>query len=141
MNVSPTMRRFCSGSVTPRELRQEALGRVDVDELHLHVAAEGLDDALGLLAAHQAVVDEDARELVADGLVHERRRDGGVDAAGERADHAAVADLLADAVDAVGDEVAGRPVAAAAADLVEEVLDAPACRAACARPPGGTGCR
>ena len=60
----------------------------------LQVAVEGVDDALGLLAAQEAVVDEDAGELVADRAVDERGGDGGVDAAGERADHAAVADLL-----------------------------------------------
>ena len=51
------------------KLRQEALGRIDVDEFDLHMAAERVDDALRLLAAHKAVVDEDAGELVADGLV------------------------------------------------------------------------
>ena len=71
------------------------------------MALERLDDALRLFAAEQAVVDEDAGELVADRAVHERGGDGGVDAAGERADDAAVADLLADADDGVGDEVAG----------------------------------
>ena len=58
---------------------------------------------------HEAVVDEDAGELVADGAVHERRRDGGVDAARERADHAVVANLLADTLDLLLDEVARRP--------------------------------
>ena len=51
--------------------------------------AEGLDDLLGLVHAHQAVVDEDAGELLADRPVDEQRRDRGVDAAGEAADHAA----------------------------------------------------
>ena len=51
----------------------------------MEVAAEGLDDLLGLVLAQQAVVDEDARQLVADRLVDEQRRDGRVDAAGERA--------------------------------------------------------
>ena len=76
------------------ELVEEAVGGVDVDELDLEVAAEGVDDALGLFAAQEAVVDEDAGELVADGAVDEGGGDGGVDAAGERADDAAVADLL-----------------------------------------------
>ncbi len=70
----------------------------------------------GLFAPQQAVVDEDAGELVADRAVDERGGDGGVDAAGERADDAPVADLLPDAEDGVGDEVARGPVAAATAD-------------------------
>ena len=87
------------------------------------MAVEGVDDALGFFAAEEAVVDEDAGELVADRAVDEGGGDGGVDAAGERADDAPVADLLADAEDGVGDEVAGGPVAAAAADAEEEVLE------------------
>ena len=58
------------------------------------MVAERLDDLLGLVLAQQAVVDEHARQLVADRAVHEQRRDGRVDAAGERADDALVADLL-----------------------------------------------
>ena len=109
--------------MTPASTSQEALRGVDVDQVHLQVAAEGVEDALRLLAAQQAVVDEDAGQLVADGAVDERRRDRRVDAAGEGADDAAVAHLLADALDALADEVRRRPVAAAAADAVEEVAD------------------
>jgi hypothetical protein len=80
--------RFVSGSVTPASLVEEALLRLHVHERHVEVAAEGLDDLLGLaLLAQQPVVDEDAGELVADRLVDEQRGDGGVDAARERADH------------------------------------------------------
>ena len=39
------------------------------------------------------MVDEDAGELVADRLVDQHRRDRGIDAAGEAADHPALADL------------------------------------------------
>jgi hypothetical protein len=42
------------------------------------------------------VIDEDAGELVADRLVDQHRRDRGIDAAREAADHLAVADLRAD---------------------------------------------
>ena len=45
------------------------------------VAAERLDDLLALALAHQAGVDVDARQLVADRPVHERRGDRRVDAA------------------------------------------------------------
>ncbi len=40
----------------------------------------------GHLVAQEAVVDEDAVEAVAQHLVHQRRRDGAVHAAGQRAD-------------------------------------------------------
>ena len=62
------------------EPREEALLRLHVDERHVEVAAERLHHLLGLVLAQEAVVDEDARELVADGLVHEERRDRRVDA-------------------------------------------------------------
>ena len=54
-----------------------------------------------LALAHEPGVDEDARELGADGLVHERGGDRRVDAAGQPADGARVADLGADGVDCV----------------------------------------
>src|SRR5581483_1328159 len=57
------------------EQLEEPLLRLNVDEGDVEVAPEGLDDLLGLVLPEQPVVDEDARELVADGLVHEQRRD------------------------------------------------------------------
>ena len=89
----------------------------------------------------QPVVDEDARELVADRLVHEQRRDRGVDAARERAEDALAADLRADPLDLLLDHGGGRPGRRRAGDAVEEVLQQLLCRAACARPRGGTGRR
>ena len=46
-------------------------------------------DLLGLALAQQPVVDEHAGQLVADGPLHERRGDRGVDAAGQAADRPA----------------------------------------------------
>ena len=69
------------------------------------------------------MVDEDADELVTDGLVHERRGHGRVDTAGEAADHAARADLGADPVDLLGDDVAAVPVGGNACRVVQEVLE------------------
>ena len=88
----------------------------------MEVAAERLDDLVRLVLAEEAVVDEDAGELVADGLVHEQRRDGRVDAAGKRAQHALGADRRADARDLLLDHGSGRPRRRRAGDLVEEVL-------------------
>ncbi|HEX6986343.1 MAG TPA: hypothetical protein VF170_13255, partial [Planctomycetaceae bacterium] len=50
-------------------------------ERHAEPVPEGLDDLLGLALAEQAVVDEDAGELVADRLVDERCGRRRVDAA------------------------------------------------------------
>ena len=117
MNSAPIALRLASGSVTPLELVEEALLGVDRHERHLERVAEGAHDLLALVLAHQAVVDEHARQLLADGAVHEQRGDRGVDAAGEPADDAAVAHLLADAADLFLDDRGRRPGALAAADL------------------------
>ena len=82
----------------PVQRAEEPVGRLHVDEVDLELAAERLLDLLGLAQAEEPGVDEDARELVADRLVHERGGHGGVDPAGEPADHTRVADLVADLV-------------------------------------------
>ena len=88
----------------------------------MEVAAEGLDHLRGLVLAEQAVVDEDAGELVADRLVDEQRGDGAVDAAGEAAEHALAADARADPLDLLLDHGGGRPGGRGVGDAVEEVL-------------------
>ena len=105
------------------EPREEALLRLHVDERDVEVAAERLHDLLGLVLAQQAVIDEDAGELVADRLVHEERGNGRVDAARERAEHALRADRRADPRDLLLDDRGGRPRRRRAGDLVEEVLE------------------
>jgi hypothetical protein len=44
-----------------------------VDQGHVRVLAEGLDDLLGLVVAQEAMVDEHARQVVADGPVYDHR--------------------------------------------------------------------
>ena len=94
-----------------------------MDQLDAEALAERLDDLLGLALAEQAVVDEDAGELVADRLVDERRGGRRIDAAGEAADDAAVADLLADPLDLLVDHRRRRPLLLAAGDLAQEALE------------------
>ena len=117
------MRRFCSGSVDARQLGEEPVGRLDVDERHVEVLLERLDHLLGLGHPQEAVVDEDARELVADGAVDEERRHRGVDAARERADDVLVADLLADQLDLLLDELERRPRRRRLAGVEHEVAE------------------
>jgi hypothetical protein len=97
-------------------------------------------DLLGLALAQQAVVDEDAGELVADGPLHERGGDRGVDAAGQPADHPLVADLLADRGDLVVDDV-GHVQAEPSRRCRTGSATAPSGRARCAAPRGGTARR
>ncbi len=122
MNSRPMILRFSSGSVTPASAVEEPLARVDGDEPHAGRGDVVLLDLLPLARAQQAVIDEDADQLVADRLVHESRGDRRVDAARETADDATRADLGADAIDLLGDDVAAVPVGRDAGRLVQEVL-------------------
>ena len=67
------------------------------------------------------MVDEHAGELLADRLVDQHGGDRAIDAAGQPADHAALADLGADLLDRLLLEGAHGPVALAAGDLAHEV--------------------
>ena len=60
---------------------EEPLLCLHVHERHVEVPGERLHDLLRLVLAQQAVVDEHARELVADRLVHEECGDRRVDPA------------------------------------------------------------
>ncbi len=111
--------RFVSGSSTPGQPRQEPLLGVDVDQRDPE-ALERLDHLLGLVQPHQAVIDEDAGQLLPHRAVDEQRRDRGVDAAGEAADHPALADLGADRGHLFGDHRLRRPLLLAAGDLAQE---------------------
>ena len=68
------------------------------------------------------MVDEHTRQLVADGLVHEERGDGRVDAAAQRAQNSFAADRRLDAGDLLFDHGGGRPRRRSRGDGVEEVL-------------------
>ncbi|MNK45244.1 hypothetical protein D3C87_639980 [compost metagenome] len=102
------------------QLAHELRGGIDVNDLHAHVFGEGLHDLLAFVQAQEAVVDEDAGELVADGLVDQRGGNRRVHAAGQAQDDFVGADLLADAGDGFGDVVGHVPVARAFADFVHE---------------------
>ena len=115
--------RFASGSVTPGEAAQEQRLGVHVDERDVVVAAEQADDLLGLARAHQAVIDEDAGQLLADRLVDQHRRDRRIDPARQAADHPALADLRADLGDLGLAELGHRPVAGQPADVAREIGD------------------
>ena len=70
------------------------------------------------------MVDEDAGELIADGAVHERGRDGRVDAAGEPADDPArLPTCSRGPLGGLVDEGLHGPRAGAAADALDEVRE------------------
>ena len=100
---------------------EEPRRRIDRDQRNVVMAAEQLLDLLRLALAQQAVIDEDAGELVADRLVDQERRDGRIDPARQSADHPPVAHFRADAVDLAGAELRHGPVAGAAGNGLHEI--------------------
>ena len=123
MNSVPMILRLLLGIGDAAQRGEELLGRVD----HLEPDAGGGHvvalDLLALALAQQAVVDEHARELVADRAVHQRGGDRGVDTTGEPAQHVTVADPGADVGDRVVDDVGGGPRRLDARTVVEEALE------------------
>ncbi len=102
---------------------EEPVLRLDVDEVDVEVAPERRLHVLGLAGAQQAVVDEHAGELVADGLVHQGRRHRRVDAPRQSADHFGIPDLAADGCHRLLDDRNPRPGRTGAAHVVQEVLE------------------
>ena len=94
-----------------------------MDEVDLEVALKGLDNLHGLALAEEAVVDKDARELVAHGPVYQSRRHCGVHPTGKGADDLATANLALNPGHTLLNNVGGRPVALEPAYAVQEVLD------------------
>ncbi len=121
MNSRPMILRFSSGSRDAGERAEEPVLRLDDLEPDAGGGDEVPLDLLGLAGAQQAVIDEDAGELVADRALHERGRDRRVDAAGQPADHLLAADLRTDRVDLLVDDVRLGPGRPRAGDVVEEV--------------------
>ena len=93
-------------------LVEEALLRVDLDEVDAELALEDLLDLFSLVLAHAAVVDEHASKLLADRHVEQNGADGRIDAAGHRQQHLLVADLLPDCLDLLLDVAFRRPLLA-----------------------------
>ena len=108
---------------------EESPARLDHDQAHPEVSLEGDPEELGLLLAHQAVVDVDAGQPVADRTVDEGGRDRRIDAAREGADDEPVraglgrvtVDPFADAGHRRVDEVGRRPGPLDAGDADDEV--------------------
>ena len=67
------------------------------------------------------MIHEDAGQLVADGLVDQHRGHGGIDTAGQAADHLAIAHLLADFGNLGRAEFGHRPIARQPADMAREI--------------------
>ena len=90
MNSSPMIWRFSSGSSTPASRARNRSRASTITRFMPEVALEGHPQQLRLLLAHEAVVDVDAGQPIAHGAMDERRGNGRIDAAGQRADDLAV---------------------------------------------------
>ena len=103
-----------------QELGVAVLG-VHMDEVDVELLGEDFLDLLGLALAQQAVVNEHAGHLLADGAGAKGGDHGGVHTAGKRQDDAVLTDLLAELGGHGLDEVVHRPVLFELADVEEEV--------------------
>ena len=81
------------------QLVQEAVCRVDINEVGIHLVAEYLDNLLGLALAEQSVVDMYTYQVLADRFDQESCDDGGIYTAGECQENLLVSDLLFDLFD------------------------------------------
>ncbi len=104
------------------ETAEEKIGGLRVDQRDIVMALEQRDDFIRLARAHQSGIDEDTSELIANGFVDQDRGDGGIHAAGETADHLALADLRADLLDLALAEGMHVPLGLDAGDVDDEVL-------------------
>src|SRR5712692_10069072 len=106
----------------PGEKREKELRRVDLADRDPEMP-EGLDDLVRLVGAHQAVIDQNRMNAVAQRLAQQDRGYGGVDSARERADDRAAPRLTADLIDLLLPEGSHRPIRHDPADPEEEVLE------------------
>ena len=105
------------------ELTEEGLRSVDDAEVDLELAAEHLLDLGAFVETEQAVVDEDAGQLLANGALDEGRGHGGIDAAGEAEDNLGLAHLLADFANRRLDVVVHLPGRLGGTDAEQEVAE------------------
>ena len=103
---------------------EEFPGGIGADDIESHVLIR-CQDIFELVLAEQAVVDENAGQVVADGLVEEHAGDGRIDAAAQAEDDLVVSDLRAQLGDGRFDEGIRGQVTLAAADPEDEVAQHP----------------
>src|SRR5215468_3418034 len=105
-----------------RQFLEKAAAGIHSHQVQAQLFLQVLLDFLKLVLAQYTVVDEHADQAAADGAMHQDRRDGGIDPAGERANHSSLfADRLLDLADALLHKVLRSPFPACAAYLVNKV--------------------
>ena len=91
---------------------------VNPDKVHIEQAGEGFLHEVSLILAHEALVNEHAGQLIANGTADEACGHGGIHAAGQTQNNLLVADALFQSLYGVLDEGIHLPVAGAATDAV-----------------------
>ncbi|MNO91998.1 hypothetical protein D3C76_835590 [compost metagenome] len=99
---------------------EELLFSVGADDLDAHVLLEHGHHLVAFVQAQQAVVDEYAGQLVADGAVQQRGNHRAVNAAGQAQQDVGRTDLRTHLGDGVFDDVGRRPQGFTAADVLHE---------------------
>ena len=131
--------RFRSGSVTFFEAGEKWLGAVENPQIQMQLlAAKVFLHLISLAGPQDAVIDENAGQLIADGSMGERRRDRRIHAAAQRADDSFLADLFANLLHCRLDIRLHRPGRLAAANFVDEIAKNTSPLPAYARLPDGT---
>jgi hypothetical protein len=87
----------------------------------MEIVPENAPHRFGFIGTQEPIVDEDARQLVANRLVKEGGRHTRIDPAGKAKNDLIEADLLSEVLAGLLDERAHRPIHFAAADSVNEV--------------------
>src|SRR4029453_10881897 len=85
--------------------------------------AEDLAHNIRLAGPEETIVDEDAGELIPDGLVNEGRGDAGINTSAQTEDHPLATHLGPDLFHRLVEVAAHRPLLAAPADPVDEIRD------------------
>jgi hypothetical protein len=104
------------------QLLEEAIGRFDVDQIHLQVAPEGVLYLLRLTLPQKPVVDEDAGQLISHRSVHQGGGDRRVHTPRQCTHHPFLADERSDRLESALDDGGHRPGREQVAAFVEEVL-------------------
>ena len=120
---APNRLAFHLGFGDALQLGEELVRDIDSDESNSGGRHEITLDLFAFSFAQKAVVNEYTNELIADGFVHECRRNRRINTARQTADDEVLADLRADCGDLLVDNVATRPVGCDSRTVPEEVLE------------------
>ena len=105
----------------PIKLVDEALPGIDVFDIDVKTLVEKLHQKLGLPFAHEALVNEHAGELIANGLVQQEGEGGGIDTTGEGQQDTLISHLGPHISHGLIDESRRGPVGFALTNVINEI--------------------